>query len=106
MKRVIFPAAVLVAVLVSGPVAAEAAGNETYMRAVSIADLDLGSAEGREELDRRIHVATFHACGMASSTDLAGSNAVRKCRKDLARSVAVQRRVAVAGRKASLAYNR
>lgn len=57
------------------------AGTEV-VRVISTADLDLSSAAGRKALDRRIGRAVIDLCGQAADVDLAGRNAVRKCRAD------------------------
>lgn len=48
---------------------------------VETADLDLASAYGQRQLDRRLSVAAAEVCGTASNADLAGKNEVRECRK-------------------------
>jgi UrcA family protein len=52
------------------------------VQVIPTADLDLGSAAGRKVLDRRIGRAVIDLCGQAADVDLAGRNAVRKCRAD------------------------
>ena len=52
------------------------------MQVIPTADLDLASAAGRKALDRRIGRAVIDLCGQAADVDLAGRNAVRKCRAD------------------------
>jgi UrcA family protein len=47
---------------------------------VQVADLDLSRASDRAALDARIRQAVNTACGHASSIDLAGANAIRRCR--------------------------
>lgn len=47
---------------------------------VQMADLDLSRASDRAALDGRIRQAVNAACGDASAIDLAGANAVRRCR--------------------------
>ncbi|HEX8443089.1 MAG TPA: UrcA family protein [Allosphingosinicella sp.] len=46
---------------------------------VQIADLDLSRASDRAKLDGRIRQAVNTACGDASTVDLAGANAIRRC---------------------------
>lgn len=67
---------------------------------VQVADLDLSRASDRAALDARIRQAVNTACGDASSIDLAGANAIRRCRveaRGLARTQ-VQRAMASARR--------
>lgn len=69
----------LLATLVATPAFAEPApASERVI--VRTADLDLGTASGQRLLDRRLALAVVDACGAASRSDLAGSNAVRLCR--------------------------
>ena len=75
LATLLFPIA-----LVSSPVVAEPIQAESL--AVSIADLDLTSAAGRQAFDRRLGRAVVELCGQAADVDLAGRNAVRKCRAD------------------------
>ena len=49
---------------------------------VPTADLDLSSLAGQKALDRRLTRAVIELCGQAADVDLAGRNAVRKCRAD------------------------
>jgi UrcA family protein len=62
----------------SAPVSAAA----EVVRIVPTSDLDLSSEAGRKALDRRIGRAVIELCGQAADVDLAGRNAVRKCRAD------------------------
>lgn len=69
---------------------------------VQVADLDLSRATDRAVLDGRIRQAVNAACGDASPVDLAGGNAIRRCRveaRDLARAQA-ERALASARRSA------
>jgi UrcA family protein len=54
--------------------------NVSYVRT---ADLDLSTATGRHQLDRRLSVAAREVCGTASDVDLEGKNDVRKCRDEV-----------------------
>lgn len=58
---------------------------------VRTADLDLSSANGERELDRRIIQAAREVCGEASNVDLEGKNAVRQCRDETIAVAAAQR---------------
>lgn len=55
---------------------------EQVVERVRVADLDLATAAGRKVLDGRIRQAASTACGQTSSADLAGSNALERCRAD------------------------
>ena len=47
---------------------------------VQTADLDLSSMAGQRALDHRLKLAVKEVCGIASPSDLAGQNDVRRCR--------------------------
>ena len=66
--------------LLATPVFAEPIQAESLT--VSFADLDLSSAAGQRTFDRRLGRAVVELCGQAADVDLAGRNAVRKCRAD------------------------
>ncbi len=61
---------------------AEISATSAVVQIVPTADLDLSSEAGRKALDRRIGRAVIELCGQAADVDLAGRNAVRKCRND------------------------
>ncbi|MEO7603114.1 MAG: UrcA family protein [Sphingomicrobium sp.] len=75
LATLLFPIA-----LAASPVSADPIQAESL--AVSIADLDLASAAGQKAFDRRLGRAVVDLCGEAADVDLAGRNAVRKCRAD------------------------
>lgn len=75
LATLLFPIA-----LVSSPVTAEPIQSDSVT--VSIADLDLTSAAGQRTFERRLARAVVELCGEAADVDLAGRNAVRKCRAD------------------------
>jgi len=79
----------LVSALVATPLLAELPGQNRSI--VRTADLDLASADGQRRLDRRLVQAVNQACGTASDADLAGSNAVRRCRATAHAGVAGER---------------
>lgn len=82
--------------------AATAAPDHTpIVRTVSHQDLNLGTAKGRNSLDRRIEIAINTACGDASSADPRGWKAVKHCRTDAAARVATQRDQAIAAAQAT-----
>jgi UrcA family protein len=60
-------------------------------RSVRYADLNLTSAEGRAQLDRRIAAAAEALCGFAVSADLAGQSDVARCRAATVAGVTSQR---------------
>ena len=88
------PALIASAVTVT-PTVAQALEPVTATSIVRTADLDLGSADGQRELDRRIVRAAYEVCGEASDVDLEGKNDVRQCRADTV-AAAVQRQQLVA----------
>lgn len=83
--------------ITAAPVAAEPV---TEVRVVSVADLDLSTAQGRSALDRRLVRAAIDACGSASDADLEGRNDLRLCRATaLAKARAAgEQRIAKLGR--------
>jgi UrcA family protein len=89
MRRII-PLVTLGALCFVAPLAtpAQAAPASASVR---YADLDLGRAEGRAALDRRIGHAVRTLCGDASAADPKGKASVRRCRAE-ARSSAAARK--------------
>lgn len=75
-------AATLAALLAGQPAFAETA-------AINLDDLDLSTAQGKAELDRRVHKAARHVCGMQDV--IVGSRIIpaetRKCYKDALRQI-------------------
>jgi UrcA family protein len=69
----------LLAALTGTPVLAEPM-QTSHRSIVRTSDLDLATASGQRLLDRRLAEAVTKACGAASKADLAGHNAVRRCR--------------------------
>ena len=63
----------------------------TVTSTVQTADLDLSSADGQRQLDRRIARAAREVCGSASDADLEGKNEVRRCRAETIAAAASQR---------------
>lgn len=80
-----------VSALVATPALADPPSPGHNRSIVRTADLDLGSADGQRRLDRRLVEAVNQACGMASDADLAGSNAVRRCRETAHAAIAGER---------------
>lgn len=58
---------------------------------VKTADLDLSTADGQRALDLRLTHAVRDVCGEASDADVAGKNAVRRCRVETLASLAGER---------------
>jgi len=81
----------LASALLATPVLAEAPLTGQNRTIVRTADLDLASANGQRRLDRRLVRAVNQACGIASDADLAGSNAVRRCREVTHAGIALER---------------
>ena len=76
---------------------------EIAVAIVKTADIDLGSATGQHQLDRRLAQAVRDVCGTASEADLKGKNEVRSCRDDtLARARADKDAVLAAARRGAL----
>ena len=84
---------ILVALLLSAAASpALAAPQESRIRIVSYADLDLGRAAGRDRLEQRIGAAIRAVCGDAAPTDHRGSREVRLCRSETRAQVAADLR--------------
>ena len=81
----------LLSALVATPALAAPEAPAQNRIVVSTADLDLASAAGQRTLDRRLAHAMIEACGTESNIDLAGSNTVRSCRVETAKSIAADR---------------
>ena len=78
-NNALFALALIASAAATTPTAA-AAEAVTLTSIVETADLDLSSADGQRELDRRIVQAAREVCGEASNVDVEGRNAVRACR--------------------------
>jgi UrcA family protein len=88
---------IIAATLLAAPIATEASAEPVERtRIVSYADLDLTQASHIRRLDGRIGRAIAEVCGTASDTDLAGRNAVRRCRALVRESLAAERGQALA----------
>ncbi len=75
-------ALITISAVKAAPALAETTTPAANIRLVHTADLDLGSKPGRSQLDFRLVRAAREVCGTASDADLAGQNAVRRCRED------------------------
>ena len=87
----LFALALIASAATVTPTVAQAFEPVTASSIVRTADLDLSSASGQQELDRRIVRAANEVCGEASNVDLEGKNAVRQCRDDTVAQAASQR---------------
>ena len=77
LKPILFAAATLVSAVTTSPLFAKPATPE--VRVVSYSDLDLSSAAGRGQLERRIQSEVRDFCGDSPSFDLSRRQAVREC---------------------------
>lgn len=80
----------LLTALIAAPVFAAPAPAQ-HRVVVRTSDLNLATASGQRQLDRRLARAVVDACGAASTADLAGSNDVRRCRTETASSLLANR---------------
>ena len=92
--KILLPLAAFAAALTAIPAFAQPSAPAPQI--VHYADLDLSSADGRRELDRRIGIAVREACGTASDSDLHGRNLVQRCRVDTRQAVAARQSAALA----------
>jgi UrcA family protein len=70
------------AAIKAAPAMAETPAPATNVTWVRTADLNLASDLGQRTLERRLAAAAREVCGSASSADLSGKNAVRRCRDE------------------------
>jgi UrcA family protein len=98
--KLFIPLAAVGALLVFSPVAAQSPQAEPASMRVGYGDLDLGSAGGVAELDRRIDTAVRTFCGTASDINLKGKNDVRQCHAEAKQAAARQREQALAANRA------
>jgi UrcA family protein len=91
--KIIFSIAAAMIAFASAPLPAQTVTNTQVVRH---ADLDLSRAAHVARLDRRLNRAAREVCGSASSIDVAGQNANRRCVMTLRRSLAPQRNRLVA----------
>ena len=95
MKTILILAAFAAAGL-SVPASAADTSFESRTEVVNVSNLDLGSAAGIRELDRRIGAAAREACGTPSLADPYGRQKVKACRADAIGRAADQRGRAIA----------
>lgn len=93
---------ILLAVVAAPALAQDPAEARVATSVVRTADLDLSRTADRSMLDRRLDRAVIEACGSAPDYDLAGGNAVVRCRSDT-RGQANARRDAMLARSAPAA---
>ena len=79
-KTALILAASIAAAFVSTATSAFASVQAPAVRHVAYADLDLGSAAGRDRLNQRIDAAVRDVCGSAYPTDLRATSDVATCR--------------------------
>src|SRR5688572_4707818 len=96
----LFALALIASAATIAPTASQAVEPAPVTSIVQTADLDLASASGQRELDRRIVRAARDVCGTASDADLAGKNDVRQCRAETIAAVTAQREQLLAAAKA------
>jgi len=95
MKTISILAALFATTLTAAPAFAQVATPQRTV-AVSFADLNLRSEDGRAALDSRIRSAIREVCGNPSPADLRGQNRAADCRAELSARVSLQRDVALA----------
>ena len=97
----LFTLALIASAAIIAPTASQAAEPTIVTSIVQTADLDLKSADGLRELDRRIARAAREVCGTVSDADLAGKNDVRHCRAETIAAAHAQRAQLLAARSGS-----
>ena len=85
-------AIVILGAIVTAVAGSPAIAQDSTVRTVSYADLDLSSGAGRLQFDRRIQTAVRDACGRAWPIDLGAVENVRRCRVETLASVNAERR--------------
>lgn len=80
----------LIAALMGTPVLGEPV-QTAHRSIIRTSDLNLATASGQRLLHRRLSAAVTEACGAASKSDLAGSNAVRQCREETRARLSTER---------------
>lgn len=101
--KLVIPVAALAALFPLVPVVAESpAATTPRQEVVRFGDLAVASPGGRAALDRRIGRAAETVCGAASDLDLAGQNAVRRCRDATIAATEVQLAQTLAAGRATL----
>jgi UrcA family protein len=101
----------LVSALIAGglikaaPALAQAQPAPAVVSLVHTADIDVSTADGQRQLDRRLSIAAREVCGTDSDADLVGKNDVRGCRTETLAKARLQKQsiLAAAGRGATIA---
>jgi UrcA family protein len=76
------PALFGLSVLLAGVPALAQSKSEPTIQVVTFADLDLSQPAHQRKFDRRVATAIANVCGLTSSANPAGNNAVRRCRRE------------------------
>lgn len=100
-NSILFTLALIASAAIIAPTAGQAVEPTIVTTIVQTADLDLNSADGLRQLDRRIVRAARDVCGTVSDADLAGKNDVRQCRAETIAAAELQRARLVAARSGS-----
>lgn len=99
--KILLSLATVGALFIFAPVAAQQPQSQPAEAHITYDDLDLGSAHGIAELDRRIAGAIRDFCGSASDINLEGKNDVRRCRVEAREGAARQREQVLAASRSS-----
>jgi len=98
--RIIAASALITGLLIKAIPALAEPTAATNVSIVRTSDLDLTSAAGRAQLDRRLVRAAWEVCGTASDADLAGKNDARECRAAVLNEARARSEALAAGRSA------
>jgi UrcA family protein len=90
------PAMFGLVVLLAGVPALAQSEPEPSIQLVTFADLDLSQPAHQRKFDRRVATAIANACGLTSSANPAGKNAVRRCRRETLDLVSTGRKRVIA----------
>jgi UrcA family protein len=82
------------------PAQSQTLGQEPIRVAISYADLNLATSQGRNRLDRRIYAAARKICGPADSSAERLRYRVKRCRQSIRSSAAADRAYAIQKAKA------
>ena len=96
LKIMLVSALITAAAIKAAPALAEPASSPVAVTVVHTSDLDLTTAAGQRQLDRRLARAAREVCGEASDADLAGKNEVRSCRETVLADARAQGRQVLA----------
>lgn len=87
LTTLLIPATLLLGAAFAQPALAQTAPANAPSVAVSHADLDLNTHEGRERLQRRLRMAAREVCGTGFAFDLKSQNAARDCEEETLASI-------------------